>query len=317
MPPAAPTRRRLLLRSGGAAAAGLLAPRAGPAAAALEFTSAYNFVRVEKEGSRVTFRYAFRGARMSAVDLADPARQLVPYTRCLHAAVIFKPDPCQALMVGLGAGGFHRLFRLAQPAARLVTVEIDPLILRLAQEHAGFRPGPKDPVVVDDARLFLRRARARFDWILLDAFDRAAQIPVHLATREFFALAAARLAPDGVLLANLHQGTRFFASEVLTLRAVFPEVALLPVAGGANAVAVASSAPAGALADRLRAFRDGPTAALYRAHGVDLAAIARAALTEADYLPALAGAGVVLTDDFAPAESLDAQPIPFLGRRRP
>lgn len=317
MPPGAPTRRRLLLRSGGAVAAGLLAPPAGAAEPALEFTSAYNFVRVEKEGSRVTFRYAFRGARMSAVDLADPARQLVPYTRCLHAAVIFKPDPRQALMVGLGAGGFHRLFRLAQPAARLVTVEIDPLILRLAREHAGFRPGPEDPVVVDDARLFLRRARARFGWILLDAFDRAAQIPVHLATKEFFALAAARLAPDGVLLANLHQGTRFFASEVLTLRAVFSEVALLPVAGGgANVVAAATPAPAGTLQGRLRAFRDGPTAALYRAHGVDLAAIARRALVEADYLPALAGAGVVLTDDFAPAESLDAQPIPLLGRRR-
>src|SRR5687767_3581129 len=97
---AALTRRRLVLRLGGAVAAGLAAARPGAVAAAraLEFTSAYNFVRVEKEGSRVTFRYAFKGARMSAVDLADPAYQVVPYTRYYHAAALLKGNPREVLM---------------------------------------------------------------------------------------------------------------------------------------------------------------------------------------------------------------------------
>ena len=41
----------------------------------------------------MTFRYAFKGARMSAVDLADPAYQMVPYTRYYHAATLLKAEP--------------------------------------------------------------------------------------------------------------------------------------------------------------------------------------------------------------------------------
>lgn len=304
-------RRQVMLGLGGAAAAGVPVP----AAPALEFNSPYNFVRIEREGSLVTFRYAFRGARMSAVDLADPAFQVVPYTRYYHAAQLLRPDPRQVLMAGLGAGGFHRLFNLAHPEARLVTVEIDPMIQELAEAHAGFRTGPGNEVVIDDARMFLRRTRASYDWILLDAFDRAAQIPVHLTTREFFALLRDRLAEGGVMLTNLHQGSRFFASEVLTIGAVFPDMVLLPVAGGTNVILAAALSPAGSIARGLAAAGSGAVA-LYKRYGVDLPEIARRAVPREDYEPRLAELGVLLTDDFAPVESLDRDPIPLIGPAR-
>lgn len=310
-----PARRSVLLGTG-ATLVGPLAARHVPAAPALEFTSPYNYVRIEQAGSVVTFRYAIKAARMSAIDLARPAYQVVPYTRYYHAAALLKPEPRQVLMAGLGAGGFNRLFNLVHSKSRLVTVEIDPMILRLAEEHAGFRIDSMNEVVIDDARLFLRRSRETFDWILLDAFDRAAQIPVHLTTREFFATLQRRLAPDGVMLTNLHQGTRFFASQVLTIATVFPEVLLMPVEGGSNVVALAANTPVGTSIGSGLARMRSDELARYRDHGVDLAAIVQGTLHKPDYLPEIERHGVVLTDDFAPVESLDRQGILRIEPRR-
>jgi spermidine synthase len=301
----APTlsRRQVLAAAG----AGLISPRAAEAQQ-LEFNSPYNFVFIERSGSLVTFKYAVNGSRMSSLDLANPPYQVVPYTAYYYAADLVRRNPRQVLMAGLGAGGFNRLFSLIYPASRLVTVEIDPMIRDLAQQHAGFTTGPNNEVAIEDARIFLRRSGETYDWIVLDAFDREAQIPVHLTTREFFATTALRLAEDGVMLTNLHQGTRFFASEVLTIRAVFPEVVLLPVRTRGNVILMAAKTPA-PIASRLQRL-SAEEQARYRSYGVDLAAIAADMVPAADYLPILQEHGMVLTDDFAPVESLDQRPIP-------
>lgn len=119
-----------------------------------------------------------------------------------------------------------------------------------------------------------------------------------------------------MLLANLLQGTRFFASQVLTVRAVFPEVALLPVKGKSNVVVAAAKSPAAGI--RLGLATLGPDDhARYRPYGVDLAEIAQRVVHERDYLPQLSGRGMVLTDDFAPVESLDRDAIPKIEPRPP
>lgn len=313
-----PTRRRLMLQAG--AAAGLLLPRGAAAlgarrpAGTIEFNSPYNFVHIEKQGSIVTFWYAFKGARMSSVDLANPPYQMVPYTGYYYAAQLVRPRPARVLMAGLGAGGFNRLFNLVHSDARLVTVEIDPMILRLAQDHAGFQTGPGNEVALEDARVFLRNAQETYDWILLDAFDRDAQIPIHLTTTEFFRILRDRLAENGVMLTNLHQGTRFFASHVLTIRAVFPEVVLIPVKGGNNVVVMAATRAAPTLAQRV-AIPEGGAEEHYRRHGVDLAEIAGRMMSAGDYLAEIKDRGMVLTDDFAPVESLDRGTMPIIRPR--
>jgi spermidine synthase len=304
----------MMLRAGGVVGA-LLAAR-GARADTLEFNSAYNFVNIEKSGSVVNFNYSLFPGRLSAIDLARPAYQVIAYTRYYCVADLIRRGPRSALMAGLGAGGFNRLFNLIHPEARLVTVEIDPMILRLAEEHAGFRTGPNNEVVIDDARMFMRRSRDSWDWIVLDAFDRHAQIPVHLATREFYEIVRDRLAPDGVMVTNLHQGSRFFASSVLTIRAVFPEVVVVPVRGRGNAIVAATNSPADSIGSRLAASIDPAERARYQAQGVDLEEIVHQAMHERDWLKAVEGRGRVLTDDFAPVESLAREPMPAIRPRR-
>lgn len=305
--------RRLVLLAGGAAAAGLLMSR--PAVVrTLEFNSPYNFIAIDKQGSLVTFRYAFKPMRLSTVDLSRPPYQVVPYSRYYYAADLIKPRPTRVLMAGLGAGGFNRLFNLIYPESRLVTVEIDPMILSLAQEHADFRPGPNNEVVIDDARIFLRNSDKTYDWILLDAFDRDAQIPIHLTTREFFRILSDRLADDGVMLTNLHQGTNFFASHVLTIRAVFPDVVLMPVKGTNNVMVMAAKSAASSMRTMLEG-RQHETDPRYSTYGVDLSEIVRRIVDERTYLPEVEKHGIVLTDDYAPVESLDGRSMPLIEPR--
>ena len=78
----------------------------------------------------------------------------------------------------------------------------------MAEEHFDYlesarRRGVELDVVIGDARLSLERQSPReFDVLVLDAFTSDA-VPVHLVTREAFAVYRRHLAPDGLLALNI------------------------------------------------------------------------------------------------------------------
>src|SRR5205814_2344683 len=88
------------------------------------FDTTYNSLTVEKRGSVVELRARSRRgeALESAIDLTDPLKLVVAYTRTLYAGLFFQPQPNRVLMIGLGGAGFHRLFAAAYPDALLQTV---------------------------------------------------------------------------------------------------------------------------------------------------------------------------------------------------
>ncbi len=97
------------------------------------FDTIYNSLTVEKSGSIVELRARARGSEAleSAVDLSDPLKLVVHYTRSLYGALFLHPQPQRVLMIGLGGAGFHRLFSAAYPDALLHTVELDPKVYEL------------------------------------------------------------------------------------------------------------------------------------------------------------------------------------------
>jgi spermidine synthase len=270
--------------------------------AGLVFESIYNYLIVAREGTIIKFRRMENGATVSAIDLADPKRQVIPYTGRLLGAALVKRDPANALSVGLGAGAINRLFRSTFPKAKLTTVEIDPMILDIARSHTGFRESANDKVVLGDGRRYLARSSETWDWVVLDAFVRNSQVPFHLTTVEFYRLIADRLSADGVLVSNLHYGGLLYQSHLRTLREVFPQVILFGGSATGNVVvaAVKFRAP-----DLLRMVAGNDLGGLpdLRPWGVDFAALKREASNAAAV--ALADEAPLLTDDFAPVEYLD------------
>ena len=175
---------------------------------------------MEKRGAIVELRARARGgeALESAVDLTDPLQLVVPYTRSLYSALFIRPKPQRVLMIGLGGAGFHRLFAAAYPTALLQTVELDPKVLELCAARMAFKPTEHTPVAIMDGRMFVKRNRETWDWLILDAF-RGGFVPPHLKTEEFYRECAARLSERGAFVTNLHATSQLYYSDLKTLQA--------------------------------------------------------------------------------------------------
>jgi hypothetical protein len=107
-------------------------------------------------------------------------------------------------VVGLGCGA---MAAYAEPGQEWTFYEIDPAVVRIASDPEYFtflsecKVAPE--IVLGDARRKLAdEPDGHFDLIVLDAFSSDA-IPVHLLTREAFALYARKLARGGVLAFHL------------------------------------------------------------------------------------------------------------------
>ena len=239
--------------------------------------------------------------RESAVDTSDLSRLAVPYTRFIAASAVFHTTPKNVLMIGLGGGGFNQFFQEAFPGAFLQTVEIDPAVLAAAQKYMSFRVSEKNKVSILDGRTFLRRSKMTYDWIILDAF-RGGFVPPHLKTVEFYRLAQAHLAADGIFIANVHNNTALFASDLRTMLAVFPQVGFFDVSLTPNAVVVGANFASPDLQEILKKIESSRFNDTFR-RNVDFRKIAGAfhvvARSTTDAAP-------LLTDDFAPTEFLEA-----------
>ncbi|MCC6126279.1 MAG: fused MFS/spermidine synthase [Pirellulales bacterium] len=114
--------------------------------------------------------------------------------------------------LGLGAG---TIAAYGLPGERITFYEIDPAVERIARRPEYFTYladcRANVEVVLGDARLSLARGPARqFDLLILDAFNSDA-VPLHLLTREAFAVYLKRLAERGVLAA--HVSSRYLNLE--------------------------------------------------------------------------------------------------------
>jgi spermidine synthase len=268
-----------------------------------QYDTVYNSLTVERKGDIVELRARARGtyALESAVDLTDPLKLVVPYTRSLYAGLFFRPNPKRVLMIGLGGAGFHRLFAASYPEAFLQTVELDPKVFEICRTRLAFQPTDKTPVAVMDGRMFVKRDRETWDWIILDAF-RGGFVPPHLKTEEFYRECAARLSDTGVFVTNLHATSQLYYSDIKTLQAVFPQVVLFETAGRGNVIACAVKYKDPIMTDPAKWPA---TAQLQRplfSDRLDLDAVRR----EHVPIPTLPRGAQVMTDDFSPVEFLDA-----------
>jgi spermidine synthase len=143
------------------------------------------------------------------------------------------------LLLGLGGGSAARVVRVLAPRARIVGVEIDPSVVRLARRWFDLDALGIE-VVVEDAREYLERSRRRFDAVLEDVFigtGRDAVKPEWLP-EPGLRRAAARLARGGVLASNALDEARAVSAAMCSL---FSNVARIEVDDYDNRIFVGSS----------------------------------------------------------------------------
>jgi hypothetical protein len=145
--------------------------------------------------------------------------------------VLMKQGPIHAGVIGLGAG---TLAAYGRPADRYDFYEINPNVAKIATSEFTFlRDCPAaHRIVPGDARLSLQRESPQhFDLLVLDAFS-ADSIPVHLLTREAFALYWRHLKPDGALAVHVSNKYLSLAPVVALAAAERRKQAMLLSYGG-------------------------------------------------------------------------------------
>lgn len=264
-----------------------------------ERESEYNHVIVTQEGDLRVMHFRRRRVmyRETVLDTSDPHRLVNEYTRLMMAGLIFVPEPRRILMVGLGGGIVTQTIAHYYPDATIDNVELDPVVVEAARRFFGFRTSGRMRVHVRDGRVWLRSTRQRYDMIILDAY-RGGYIPFHLKTREFLELVRDHLTPGGVVVGNLHGGTRLYDADRATYDAVFAQT--YPFIGriDANVIVVGQRSET-----RLaRAQIESRAAQLQRIHAFAFDLPAQVAYYEPrDRYDRRAR---ILTDDHAPVEAL-------------
>lgn len=157
-------------------------------------------------------RVLLHGTTVHGVQLIDKPRlpsayyhPAGPAGEAMAAVVAGAPErPLDVALVGMGIGS---MAAYARPGDRYTFFEIDPAVVRIAQdpELFGFingSPGEID-IRVGDGRLLLAEVpEGTLDVLVVDAFS-SDSIPVHLLTLEAFELYRSRLREGGVLIVHL------------------------------------------------------------------------------------------------------------------
>lgn len=216
----------------------------------LQTQSAYSEIRIRRQGETRSLLFVRDNGREvveSRVHLDRPHEPAMPYVPVMFAGYLFKPQQEQVLIVGLGGGSMVHFLKYHEPTLRIDVVEIDPVIVQLADEYFDVRSDDNVGIVTIDAFDYLADTPERYDVIYMDAYLEPSQatdstgMPRRLKTVAFYTAIQTKLRPSGLVVVNLneHDAT---PEDISTIRAAFAQLALFDVPRSRNVVAVASTA---------------------------------------------------------------------------
>jgi spermidine synthase len=147
----------------------------------------------------------------------------------VHLALLTHENPQHVLVIGGGDGGACREI-LKHPVSQVSVVEIDPTVVRVAEEYfpetaAGFADQRVVLSYMDGAE-FIKQSSALYEVIIMDLSDPVGPA-ASLFSHEFYCAAFQHLTPNGLLVTHAESPDscpEAFYRIVSTLRAVFPIV---------------------------------------------------------------------------------------------
>ena len=229
--------------------------------------------------------------RHAYVDLEDPTNLDIRYVRLLADSVAAMPDG-QLRVLHVGGGGFTlpRYINAVRPGSTNTVLELDADLVGIAEQELGLSDADDLDIRTGDARLHLGDLPTDgFDLIVGDVFS-GDSVPWHLSTievaREFDRL----LDTGGVYVMNVIDGgeSRFARAQLATLGEVFADLAVIEPAGGVPDFAVNQIL----LASQMTV----PPHEIDPADG--------RLFNDTEVAAFIGDIGLVLTDDFAPADQL-------------
>ena len=285
-----------------------LAGNPGYAEILMEKRSLYSNVQVRSSGSLICLLFAVKQDQrnQSCINTRSPKAMVFAYTKMTMASLLFNPDPQRILVVGLGGGTLPTAFAELLPEVEIDTLEIDPVVITVAEEYFNYQTSERQRVHPQDARIWVKRAvlnEEKFDLIILDAFN-GDYIPEHLMTREFFQELDSLLTADGVLVANTFSISRLYDYESATFADVFGPFINFQLPESANRVVMA---PKAEVSDDLLKARAKEWQDRLRRYAVPIRRFAASLIRQRKEEPDWDTSVRVLTDQYSPANILNEQ----------
>jgi len=184
-----------------------------------------NVVIVEEDGERC-MRFETRRKKVTnqaCIDLNDSDKLVFEYAHGVLAGFAINPQPKRILILGLGGGVLSNVLHEIVPEAEIVSVDIDPVVVKLAKKYFNYKENDKVTTEIKDGRVYVKRAKLKnqtFDWVILDAFN-GDYIPEHLMTKEFLQEVKDLLNPGGIVSANTFSTSKLYDYESVTYQQVF------------------------------------------------------------------------------------------------
>jgi spermidine synthase len=154
--------------------------------------------------SVVEARGGYRGFIVNGRSEASNARGDIQCQRTLgHLPMLLHPDPRRVFVLGAGSGMTLGATTLHPEVESIVLAEIEPGVLPATRTFDDFNhralDHPRVRIVFNDGRNYLATTSETFDVITADPIHPWSGGAAYLYTTEYFALAASRLRPGGVI----------------------------------------------------------------------------------------------------------------------
>jgi spermidine synthase len=220
---------------------------------AIEFEtrSAFSHIRIRRSGSIRTMifvRDSGEEAWESQMNLRSPHVLRFTYLQHMFASYLLQPEQSRVMIVGLGGGSMVHFLQKYDPKVKIEAVEIDPVVVELAERFFSVRQNENVRLVVADAFDFLKRTQSRYDVIYMDAFLKPSAgtddtgVPLRLRTQEFYREIQKLLTENGSVIFNINPHDQM-QQDIAVISESFPQTYVFSLPGSEGVVVVGSLQP--------------------------------------------------------------------------
>jgi spermidine synthase len=178
-------------------------------------------------------------AVQSVMQLEDPDKLCLAYTRKMMAFLLFNRAPKRILLLGLGGGSLAKFCYRRLNCASITAIEVNPDVIALRDEFLIPADDERFRVIRADGMAYVSSLALRKDVILADACDRLGVAPAFNAI-EFYQNVRRGLSRRGVFVINLCGDAHSRSAHMLKIRETFGSQCLrLQVRTNGNVIVLA------------------------------------------------------------------------------
>lgn len=216
-----------------------------------EVQSAYSHIRIRQAGTVRTMIFVRDNgeeAYESQMNVKSPHVLRFSYLQHMFANYLLQPKQSSVLIVGLGGGSMVHFLRKYDPEVNVEAVEIDPVVVQLAERYFALKPQKNVKLIVADAFDHFAKTQSKYDTIYMDAFLKPSAstdetgVPLKLRTIDFYKQLQSRLTEGGSVVFNINPHADM-NEDLRTISEAFPQTYVFSLPNSEGVVAVGSMLP--------------------------------------------------------------------------